>query len=177
MTTYDGSPCKLGHGTKRYTSNNTCVVCNAAARKASTKAKSAISTRYVGSICTKHPELKGVRLSSNGTCVYCHRDRSAARQKRNGYPIMARQIEKLADEVRKHYGDKCERCGDSDPDTLTVDHIDQKGAEHKSSSGKRYSGTGLHRWLRKNNYPPGFRVLCIRCNVKVYKLHLRGEPE
>ena len=173
--TYDGSPCSKGHGTKRYKANGTCVVCNSSKRKSSAKTKAADSTRYFGSVCSKHPELDGLRLSSNYTCVYCHRDRSRARQKNNGYPVMKRQVELLTEGVYKAYGQCCTKCGNNDRDVLTIDHVDQKGSQHKSNSGTRFRGIHLYRWLKQNNYPPGFRTLCINCNVKTYKLHKRGE--
>lgn len=34
-----------------------------------------MNTRKFGKICDKHPELRGERLSSNGTCVRCNRDK------------------------------------------------------------------------------------------------------
>lgn len=41
------------------------------------------STRRIGKICDRHPELLGERLSSNNSCVRCHRDRvNANRLKR-----------------------------------------------------------------------------------------------
>lgn len=42
-----------------------------------------MSTRKIGKICDKHPELGGERLSSNGSCVRCHRDKvNASRLRR-----------------------------------------------------------------------------------------------
>lgn len=166
---YDGAPCKKGHGTLRWRANGTCVVCNklqTAASKATKKQKS--GTRYHGGVCAKHPELKGLRLTSNYTCVYCHRDRSVARQKRNGYPVMRRVAEKLKREALVHYGQFCQHCSESDPDVLTIDHTDQKGNKHFGKDGKRLSGSRLYRWLRANRYPPGFRVLCFNHNIKAY---------
>jgi hypothetical protein len=29
------------------------------------------------------------------------------------------------------------------------------------------SGTHLYLWLKQNNYPPGFRVLCMNCNFAI----------
>lgn len=53
---------------------------------------------------------------------------------------------------------------------LTLDHIDGDGAAHRQSlikTAKRAdSGTSLalYCWLRDNNFPPGFQVLCYNCN-------------
>jgi hypothetical protein len=41
-----------------------------------------------------------------------------------------------------------------------VDHVG--GWDGKS---KYITGSNLWRWLKKNNFPPGFRLLCSRCNA------------
>ena len=45
------------------------------AKPSSVRATSAVSpSRYVGKVCDKHPELGGLRLIRNYTCVGCMRD-------------------------------------------------------------------------------------------------------
>ena len=45
------------------------------AKPSSVRATSAVSpSRYVGKVCDKHPELDGLRLIRNYTCVGCMRD-------------------------------------------------------------------------------------------------------
>jgi len=34
-------------------------------------------TRYFGKVCTKHPELNGERMKSNGTCIKCKNEARA----------------------------------------------------------------------------------------------------
>lgn len=61
--------------------------------------------------------------------------------------------------VFKHYGEKCECCGESNIKFLTIDHINGGGRKHrKEIKGHLYS------WLVKNNFPNGFQVLCYNCN-------------
>jgi hypothetical protein len=63
-------------------------------------------------------------------------------------------------------GTACALCGETDIDVLSLDHINGKGNEHVAAlweAGYR-SGCALYRWSQKNNYPPGFRVLCLNCN-------------
>lgn len=43
---------------------------------------------------------------------------------------------------------------------LTFEHIGGGGGAHRRETG----GGGFISWLRKNNYPPGFEVLCMNCN-------------
>jgi len=56
---------------------------------------------------------------------------------------------------------KCELCGIDNIDVLTIDHINGNGAKHRKEI-KKYKD--LYSWLRDNNFPDGFRVLCRNCN-------------
>jgi hypothetical protein len=53
---------------------------------------------------------------------------------------------------------KCACCGLDDVSKLAIDHINGGGRQMGKTS------TALHRWLIKNNFPPGFRILCNNCN-------------
>ncbi len=53
---------------------------------------------------------------------------------------------------------QCARCKFSDPRALTIDHIHGGGTRHRKEIGNH-----LHEWLRANDYPPGFQVLCMNC--------------
>lgn len=63
-----------------------------------------------------------------------------------------------------HYGGdppKCDCCGDSNVEFLTVDHIDGGGNEHRRIIG----GSGrLYQWIKNNGFPEGYRILCCNCN-------------
>lgn len=65
--------------------------------------------------------------------------------------------------VISHYGGKCacRGCGESRIGFLTIDHVNGGGARHRSQVG---GGVIFYRWLIKNNFPPGFQVLCFNCN-------------
>ena len=58
-----------------------------------------------------------------------------------------------------HYGGQCTCCGESERAFLTIDHVNNDGAEHK-----RIIGSNLYRWLKKQGYPDDFQVLCWNCN-------------
>lgn len=65
-------------------------------------------------------------------------------------------------EVFKAYGGPhCACCGQSILGFLTLDHINNDGAAHR----KKVPGTELYEWVKDNNFPPGFRVLCYDCNI------------
>lgn len=62
-----------------------------------------------------------------------------------------------------HYGGnppKCSCCREKHVEFLVFDHIDGGGNAHSKQIKKRK----LHIWLRLNNFPSGFRVLCSNCN-------------
>jgi len=70
----------------------------------------------------------------------------------------------LRDEVIDAYGGKCACCDETRKEFLTIDHIDGDGAKQKREIGVAGS-TGLYYWLRQNDYPEGFQVLCFNCNM------------
>ena len=78
-----------------------------------------------------------------------------------------KQHERLADVkwlVFTFYGGNpptCACCGESAIEFLCMDHINGGGEKHRKEVG---AGVKLYRWLIKNNYPEGFRVLCHNCN-------------
>lgn len=69
---------------------------------------------------------------------------------------------KRKEEVFKHYSSelKCAKCGFSDIRALSVDHINGGGTKHRREIGK---GAQFYNWLKKNNYPEGFQILCMNC--------------
>ena len=54
----------------------------------------------------------------------------------------------------------CACCGESHLEFLTIDHMNGDGAVHR----KQIHCRNINYWLRKNNYPGGFRILCFNCN-------------
>lgn len=76
--------------------------------------------------------------------------------------------QKVKLEVFIHYSSnppKCLSCEEDDIRILTIDHIDNNGAEHRSRTGLS-SGTSFYYWLRREDYPKGFQVLCANCNMR-----------
>lgn len=67
-------------------------------------------------------------------------------------------------EVVTHYNPevKCSRCQENDVHALTIDHVHGGGREHLKSLGIE-GGYQFYQWLKDNDYPPGYRVLCWNC--------------
>lgn len=70
---------------------------------------------------------------------------------------------KIRDDILRAYGGdrpQCVCCGEGTYYFLAIDHID--GGGHKQR--KELGSGGFYTWIRKNNYPPGLRILCHNCN-------------
>lgn len=130
----------------------------------------------------QHAADRRTRLRKEGRCYHCGRKpvpghgRCARCLKyhrtyaRNRDPATIRKYNqelgrKLKNEVYAAYGGyRCACCGITDPEFLAVDHIDGGGNEHRKTVGGTGTGVYLYRWLKKNGFPPGFRILCHNCN-------------
>ncbi len=54
---------------------------------------------------------------------------------------------------------ECMKCGFGDIRALEMDHIGGGGSKHLHRIGGN-----IYDWIRRNNYPSGFQVLCANCN-------------
>ena len=64
--------------------------------------------------------------------------------------------------IIEHYSKgkfECACCGETMYEFLSIDHINNDGAEHRKKIGTNIMG-----WLIKNNFPEGFQILCMNCN-------------
>ncbi len=104
-----------------------------------------------------------------------HREELSARQRdynaahseaRKQYNKESRQKMKL--EVLQHYSNLdipcCACCGESIIEFLCIDHLNGNGNVHRKEIGSSH-GRNMYRWLKQNNFPPGFQVLCWNCNT------------
>lgn len=94
-------------------------------------------------------------------------------------------VRKNKEKVISNYSNgemKCAVCGIDDFDLLTMDHIYGGGSrfkrEYKERTGKNFH---LHTFLIKNNFPPGYRVLCWNCQykerIRLHYNHSRKVPD
>jgi hypothetical protein len=95
----------------------------------------------------------------------------AIRAKR-GFPDNATQLKYQHLQLKiqafeKYGGCKCACCGVTDPEFLSLDHVNLDGGAHRrevSPGRKDWGGHHLFRLLRRQGYPPGYQVLCMNCN-------------
>jgi hypothetical protein len=64
-------------------------------------------------------------------------------------------------ETIEAYGGKCACCGEPTFEFLALDHVNGGGTQHRRELGNVQK---LYRWLKLNNYPDTFRLLCHNCN-------------
>lgn len=73
--------------------------------------------------------------------------------------------QKLRVKVFTHYGHgklACILCGFSDMRALTIDHINNNGAEERRKT-TQHAGIVFYRWLQKSKFPEGYQTLCMNC--------------
>ncbi|KKK96296.1 hypothetical protein LCGC14_2664180 [marine sediment metagenome] len=87
-------------------------------------------------------------------CKYCKRQRAR-------YYRFRRKVEVLS--AYSHGEPICACCKVTEIEFLTIDHVHGDGNEHR----KELSSGQLYGWLKRNSYPPGFRVLCFNCNTSI----------
>ncbi len=92
----------------------------------------------------------------------------SAKYERHGHKYR-RQMKTKREERRalvlKHYGGdppKCAICSSDVYDTLCIDHTEGGGNKHRAELKRKTDS--FYRWLIKQGYPDGFRVLCHNCN-------------
>lgn len=88
------------------------------------------------------------------TCEVCHK--SDQIRWRNRY-------QKYKELVFSHYGNKCMCCGETMKEFLTIDHINNDGAEHRRKINMK-SGSRIYIWIVKNGFPKDLQILCWNCN-------------
>jgi hypothetical protein len=68
---------------------------------------------------------------------------------------------KLKDAAYAAYGGyQCVCCPETIEAFLSLDYVNNDGAEHRKTMDRRK----LYKRLKREGYPPGFQVLCMNCN-------------
>lgn len=110
--------------------------------------------------CKVYMTKQTLMPTNNVGCKYC-----GGEIYRNTICNKCWQIKKRNDyidlklEAFKYYGNKCAHCLEENIEFLTIDHINNDGAEHR-----KIIGTQIFPFLKHNNYPKDFQILCFNCN-------------
>jgi len=85
----------------------------------------------------------------------------------NAEKAKLRSIERhraLRQQALEAYSDgdpQCRCCGEREVKFLAIDHINGGGKRHL----QEIKASNVYYWVRRNNYPAGFQVLCHNCNL------------
>ncbi len=122
-----------------------------------------------------HPLVSFHRQSRTGyrhpVCNGCDTESVTKKHKQRPDLVLNRRQrhqDKLKTEAYEGYGGAfCACCGETRRVFLTLDHIENDGAEWRRThfGGNKSRGCGLatYEWCKRNGYPPIFQVLCWNC--------------
>jgi hypothetical protein len=80
----------------------------------------------------------------------------------------------LKREVFEAYGGAfCACCGEDHLVFLGIDHVNGCGNSERRDVSKGQGGVAFYRWLKRNEFPEGYQVLCHNCN---FAKHFGGCP-
>lgn len=100
-------------------------------------------------LCTNCGDAK-----NSQTTKYCRTCQQASSSRHHTYRIAA---------INAYGGSACacSACSEKNIKLLCIDHTNNDGNEHR----KKLNRKSIYGWLKINNYPPGFQVLCFNCNI------------
>lgn len=130
--------------------------------KASGKAAEA-QKQYYQKNKTKTEFMERIRKSNKKSYhknKHKHVAQNRARGKQRTQEIKKRCMSGYCDGIPK-----CQICGITDIEVLTIDHI-YGGGNRLRTERKERTGTNLHFDLIKKEFPEGYQVLCFNCNHK-----------
>jgi hypothetical protein len=134
--------------------------------------KDLMNRKKYGNICRLCYNEKHAKFQKTKSCEYYlkHKENRDEynRKKREENPKLQnffsnRSYHKTRLEVIAHYSPdiSCVKCGFKNHiAALSIDHIDGSGNEMRRNV-KGHSQ--IYRWLKKNEYPEGYQVLCMNC--------------
>lgn len=142
------------------------------------------SYRHTCKVCeSKRGVTKQKENFAKGLC-YCGRSRSAEsksfcqvclfNRRKNAPKYLPRKRQQslegrlaLKKEVFAHYGNACACCEETTFEFFEMDHEGGWGKAHRQINGAKFGGNALYRWIKRNNFPKGFRVLCGSCHSAI----------
>lgn len=123
--------------------------------------------KYFSSWCRDCYNIIGKEKYKNNRLVELERKKKWQRDN----PEKVKEIRKkttlkIKIETLVKYGGICKCCGEKEIKFLAIDHINNDGAKQRKELKETRGATGsFYYWLKKNNYPKGYQVLCHNCNM------------
>lgn len=150
--TENPSSCSQCFGPRDDTSFKVCSKCRAYLR---TYKKTYRARPAPEGVCSRFPDCSNQARQGLRLCERCTVQAAKSDKRSPGDLAFRNQV--IQEEVLAAYGWACVCCQENRVEFLSIDHVDG----HRE--GPR-SGSPLYRWLKRNNFPTGFRVLCMTCN-------------
>lgn len=107
----------------------------------------------------RHPHSK---YGFNPICGICTRERISKWNRKDAGKLRVQCLIAYSGNPPKC---QCQGCNETNIEFLTIDHVGGWGHKHR----RELHGNSIYRWLKINNFPDKFRVLCMNCN------HARGK--
>ena len=145
---------------ERYRLAGLCVLCGKQAPREGKQTCDGCAERTA--INTKTSRARRI---SNGKCCVCGENELVTKRHcQSCYDKHKESAKKnyeiLRDQVFSAYGGYiCACCRETEKAFLTIDHINNDGCKHRKEIGQ----SNVYRWLKQNNFPDGFQVLCMNC--------------
>jgi len=105
----------------------------------------------------KHPEQRKETRRK-------YRQNNLEKVRKHSRELMVIKRKEWRDAVLNHYGKECACCGEINQYFLTIDHVENNGAEHRKKLNIPKGGSSFYGWLVRNDFPKGFQTLCMNCN-------------
>lgn len=144
-----------------------CVACPNDAKLGCTLCQTCIDKR--SAVSSEHYR----RRKDAGSCRFCDSPPEVPGGSLCGYHrelYKEYRLETKLDAFDAYGGPVCCLCGEDRVELLEIDHTNGGGNKHRASLNMEGGGYSFYLWLKRNNYPPGFRVLCPTCNKQAYKV-------
>ena len=155
-----------------YSTRNVCKQCTIKRNNARTKA------RIAAKACVDCPAPAADGFARCEACKKAHRDRYHANRVEHAKTAKERRRRLKLAAFNAYGGPHCACCKERHLEFLSIDHIEQDGATHREkllaefgwkSNRSAMCGSTFYAWLKRQDYPPGFRVLCMNCNFSISK--------
>lgn len=113
--------------------------------------------------CSKKNRNWYYRRKELGLCTYCgNKSKDNSTRCESCAQKLSDQKKEIRKEVLDAYGGPiCNCCGETTEMFLCIDHINNDGSEHRKEIRKNT----INKWLKDNNFPKGYQILCFNCNM------------
>lgn len=114
--------------------------------------------------CLQDQKDKYQRYKEMGLCSRCVINKAGSGKLCESCLLMTKhkrdEFKKVAFEA---YGNRCQCCGETEPVFLSIDHVNNDGAEYRRNKAHPRGGALLCGWLIKQGFPKDFQLLCHNC--------------